>query len=110
MVAKPLKLAFYDKKLIVLTHDQHNPRHQNTYSIFTYNIPSDEMQGFQPAPNIRQFNASNAIPPSMASTGQIFYIGVGIDDGWIMHRNYNGEDERIVWCPLSWRSIGKFHY
>jgi hypothetical protein len=49
--------------------------------------------------------------PTMTINGDVFYLGAGKDEGWIMHLLKDESEEvygiRIAWCLLSWRSIGK---
>jgi hypothetical protein len=107
-IAKPTKMAFRsDGNLVVLAIGPGATSTTSSYSIFVYSIPSGTSQVLQAVSFIRQFNSLPSIPPSLTSEGQIFYAGVEKDEGWIMRADLNADDdERIVWCPLSWRSIG----
>jgi hypothetical protein len=43
----------------------------------------------------------------MTSEGDVFYLGTGTEEGWVMRLAVDKEEaEKAVWCPSSWWSIG----
>jgi hypothetical protein len=81
------------------------------YSAINLNIPSNTKESV--SSTILQIKSCSTVSPAITSQGEVFYLGVDKYDGWIMRvdedsRRMGGTqgDERIAWCPLSWRSIG----
>jgi hypothetical protein len=106
---KPVKMAFdKNRKLIVLVRSADDVR----YSVISLDIPSNPKESVTPI--MLRINSCSTAPPAITSQGEVFYLGVNEYDGWIMRvdedsRRRGGDDaddERVAWCPLSWRSIG----
>ena len=82
------------------------------YSRISINVPTNTKA--PPTPTILHIQSYKMIPPAITSEGEVFYLGVEKYDGWIMRVNEearikggnDADDERVAWCPLSWRSIG----
>jgi hypothetical protein len=113
---KPLKLAVGNGgKLIVLARASNDAQKLSSmYSVIIFNITT--VSGGVEEPTILQFVCSPLTAPAMSSEGQIFYLGAERDEGWIMRADVETKtvdrrgmaDERVAWCPVSWRSIGGF--
>jgi hypothetical protein len=111
--AKPIKMAFGSGgRLIVLTADRGSGPTPSSYSTITFNVPSRTAEKVDP-PITQSFTTSAAVVPAMSSEGEIFYLGTGEEEGWIMRlifdemrRDESMTSGRLAWCPLSWRRIG----
>ena len=108
---KPMKMAFRkDGNLVVLANDPHSIHKPPCYSLFVFDIPPNALPGFRITSVTWKFEASQ-IPPSMTSDGEVFYLGLEKNEGWIMRLDSEAIQrrdlgKRITWCPSSWRSVG----
>lgn len=107
----PVKMAFSKTgSLIVLSRSC--AQDAQKYSRILINVPTNTKASV--TPTILRIQSYRMISPAITSEGEIFYLGMEKYDGWIMRVNEearrkggnDGDDERVVWCPLSWRSIG----
>ena len=101
---KPVRMSFTrNGKLVVLVVDR--DRDSVCWSTLTFKIPSDSDDVELPV--IVDFTPHSKVFPDMTSEGDVFYLGTGTEEGWVMRLAVDKEDaERAVWCPSSWWSIG----
>ena len=110
----PLNMAFTKSgSLTVLSRRVAEvSRNYIQYSAISIDVPLNPKAVV--TPTVLQIRSSRTVPPAITSEGEIFYLGVGKYDGWIMRFNEaerqktgkDMDDERVAWCPVSWRSIG----
>ena len=110
---EPIKMAFgKGGEVIILARvvdkDIHHPL---SYAKFVLTVPSDISRGSARSA-FMLFKSSPSTIPTITPDGQVFYLGEGENEGWIMAADYvanmvaGREDKRIAWCPLSWRNVG----
>jgi WD40 repeat protein len=101
---KPIRMSFTrNGKLVVLVADR--DREILSWSTLTFKLPpnSEEVE----VPLIIDFTPNQKVVPDMTSEGDVFYLGTGTEDGWVMRLGVEKEEaEKAVWCPSSWWSIG----
>lgn len=100
---KPVQMSFTRTgKLVVLVADR--DRDLVSWSTLTFKMPSETAIEM---PVIIDFTPHERVLPAMTSEGDVYYLGAGFEEGWVMRLAVDKEDgEKAVWCPSSWWSIG----
>ena len=101
---KPARMSFTpNDKLVVLVADR--AREILSWSTLTFQLPSGT-SAFG-VPTVIDFTPHQRVFPDMTSEGDVFYLGTGTEEGWVMRLMVDKEErEKTVWCPSSWWSIG----
>jgi hypothetical protein len=101
---KPVRLSFpKNDKLVVLVSDR--DRGILSWSTLTFKVPSGSTA--VEVPVVVDFTPHEKVFPDMTLEGDVFYLGDGAEEGWLMRLGIDKEEaEKVSWCPSSWWSIG----
>jgi len=107
----PISLAFRkDGKLVVLARGEEISQTSASYSVLTFKLSALEKSEGHALPLVQSITVDPVISPVLASNGELFYLGAGRTEGWIIRHDFDGkveEERKTGYMPLSWRRLGQ---